>query len=223
MSVKLYSPLAFVLFALPALGAMDAGDVLAKMDASAANFRDMKAHLQWVTYTALVDDKSVETGAIVVRRDESGNADLLISFDEPARRDVLVEGTQVQMYQPKINQVSEYDLSKKKGQIEQALLSGFGVSGKYLSEHYDVKYSGEEAVGDQPAVKLSLTPKATNSQAQKLEMWISTSTWQPIQQKVDQGAGDYWLSSYTDVAINPGLKNADFKLDLPKKVKRVKQ
>ncbi len=223
MNVKLYLPAALALLALPALGAGNLGDVLAKMDGSAAAFHDMQADLRWVTYTALVDDTSVETGDIVVRRHESGQVDLLISFDEPSRRDLLVEGTLVQMFQPKINQVSEFDLSKKKDALEQALLVGFGVSGKFLSKNYEVEFGGEETVGEQTAVKLNLTPKAAESQVKKLEMWVSTKTWQPLQQKLDQGDGDYRLYSYNNIEINPGLKDSDFKLDLPKKVKRVKQ
>ncbi len=211
------------MFASQAFGAFNAEGVLGEMDKAAAAFDGMRADLRWVTYTALVDDTSVETGKIWVRRDDSGKVDLKIMFDEPARRDLLVEGTQVQMFQPKINQVNEYDLSKKKDQLEQALLVGFGVSGKFLRDHYAVEFGGEEAVGEQPAVKLVLTPKKDDAGVKKLEMWVSTKTWQPVQQKLDQGDGDYRLYSYSAIEINPGLKNADFKLDLPKKVKRVKQ
>ena len=225
MNVKLYLPFALLLTAVHAFGALNADGILDKMDESSAAFRGMQADLRWVTYTALVDDTSVETGDIWVRRDAAGEVDLKISFDEPARRDLLVDGTQVQMYQPKINQVSEYDLSKNKDQLEQALLVGFGVSGKFLRENYEVEFGGEETVGEQLAVKLNLTPKENtgSSSLKKLEMWVSTTTWQPVQQKLDQGDGDYRLYSYSRIEINPGLKNADFKLDLPKKVKRVKQ
>lgn len=223
MNVKPFLFMILGLVALPTFASGDIDNVLAQMDQSAADFEGMKADLRWVTYTALIDDTSVETGDIWVRRDSDGEVDLKIVFDEPARRDLLVEGARVQMFQPKINQVNEYDLSKKKDQLEQALLVGFGVSGKFLVENYDVEYAGEDAVGDQKAVKLELSPKNAESSVEKLEMWVSTETWQPVQQKLYQTGDDYRLYSYSSIAINPSLKGSDFKLDLPKNVKRVKQ
>src|SRR5690606_5297178 len=107
---------------------------------------------------------------------------------------------------------------------EQALLMGFGVSGKYLAERYDIELLGEETVADVETVRLELTPKDEEAKASmpKLEMWISTKTWQPVQQKLYQGGGDYRLYTYSNIKLNPGLKDSDFELKLPKKVKVVK-
>ena len=56
-------------------------------------------------------------------------------------------------------------------------------------------------------------------------MWISTETWQPIQQKALEHSGDYRLISYSGVKMNPGIKASDLELDLSRaksKPKRVK-
>jgi outer membrane lipoprotein-sorting protein len=44
-------------------------------------------------------------------------------------------------------------------------------------------------------------------------MWISTQTWQPLQQKALEHSGDYRLVSYSGVKINPGVKASDLALD----------
>ena len=55
-------------------------------------------------------------------------------------------------------------------------------------------------------------------------MWVSTKSWQPVQQKINESDGDYQLYYYGDATINPGIKPADLKFELApgKKPKRVK-
>ena len=199
--------------------------VLAKMDAASASFKGLEADVEWLTYTALVDDKSVESGAMKVRRPSADSADLVIHFTEPYPKDVLISGATVEIYKPKIKTVEEYDLSSSKDKIDQALLVGFGASGKTIRENYDAKLIGEETVAGEPTAHLELIPKdeETRKSLKKLEMWVSTNSWQSVQQKLIQDAsGDYRLYTYTGVVVNPPLKDSDFKLDLPKGVKRIK-
>lgn len=215
--------LALLFVAAPAAAA-DLQQVLTNMDRAAEGFEGLKADVEWVSYTALVNDRSVESGAIVVRRPAKGDAELHITFTQPAEKHVVMHGADVQIYQPKINLVQQYDLTKSKDKLEQALLMGFGVSGEYLAERHDIKVLGEETVAGVDAVKLELIPKSEDARASmpKLEMWISKQTWQPVQQKLYQGGGDYRLYTYSNIELNPPLKNGDFELKLPKKVKVVK-
>lgn len=223
MGFMLRSCLALALFALPAAAQPDLAQVLSKMDQAAAEFEGLKADVEWVTYTALVDDRSVESGEIAVRR-SSDEAELHITFTKPAEKHVVMHGAEVQIYQPKVNLVQQYDLTKSKDKLEQALLMGFGVSGEYLAERHEMEVLGEETVAGVDTVKLELIPKADEARANmpKLEMWISKQTWQPVQQKLYQNAGDYRLYTYSNIELNPRLKDSDFELKLPKKVKIVK-
>lgn len=215
--------LASALAALP-LSAAELPAVLGNMDRAAEGFRGLKADVEWVSYTKLVDDRSVESGRIAVRRSPGGAAELHITFTQPAEKHVVMQGAEVQIYQPRMNLVQQYDLTKSKDKLEQALLMGFGVSGKYLAERHDMKLMGEETVAGVETVHLELTPKDEEARASmpKLEMWISTKTWQPVQQKLYQGGGDYRLYTYSNIELNPSLKDSDFELKLPKKVKIVK-
>lgn len=207
-----------------AAAAPDLATVLTNMDAAASGWKGMRASLQWVRYMALVDDRSVEEGKIVVRRTVDGSAAMLISFEEPNVYFLSVQGTRVEIYKPKIKTVEEYDVSDSKAKVENALLLGFGTSGSYLGQHYDIKLLGPSAVKGQPVVHLDLQPKDPQAElnSQRIEMWVSTDTWQPVQQKIyDRNPGDYRLYSYSEVILNPALTAEDFKLRLARGTKRV--
>ena len=206
-------------------GAADLATVLAKMDAAAKSWTGMRASLEWVRYMALVDDRSVESGKIAVRRTADGGAAMLIAFEEPNAYFLSVQGAKVEIYKPKIKTVEEYDVSDSKAKMENALLLGFGVSGSYLVQHYDVELAGAAAVKGHPAVHLDLQPKDPQGElnSQHVEMWISTEHWQPVQQKVhDRSPGDYRLFSYSEIDLNPTLSAQDFKLRLARGTKRVR-
>lgn len=202
----------------------DLATVLAKMDAAASGWTGMRASLEWVRYMALVDDTSVEHGKIVVRRTADGSASMLISFEEPNVYFLSVQGTRVEIYKPKIKTVEEYDVSDSKARVENALLLGFGTSGSYLGQHYDIKLLGPETVKGQSVVHLDLQPKDPQAElnSQRIEMWVSTVIWQPVQQKIyDRSPGDYRLYSYSEVVLNPSFTPEDFKLRLARGTKRV--
>lgn len=205
--------------------AVSVDQVLANMDKAAQGWTGMSAKTAWTQYTKLVDDSSVEEGSMSVRRAADGRVDLRIQFAKPYPRDLLVRGTEVQIYKPKIQTVEEYDVSKSKDKLEQALFSGFGVSGKFLSQHYDIKLAGEEAADGVDAVLLELTPKDKGmlESVTRMQMWVSKANWQPVQQRLHQPNGDYRTYLYSDIELNPKLKDSDFELNIPKKVKREKK
>jgi outer membrane lipoprotein-sorting protein len=198
--------------------------VLRNMDKTAAAFRGLQADVEWVKYTAIVDVKTVEKGKAAVRRGKGGAVDILIEFTDPYPYFLSVHGTDVQIYRPRINEVQQYDLSKSRETLDQALLVGFGTAGSFLEKHYHVTFKGEEPAAGEVAVKLELVPKSEEMKKNvpKLEMWVSKRTWHPVQEKLHEpNAGDYRLYTYTKITLNPPLKDSQFRLDLPKNVKRV--
>lgn len=207
----------------PAL-AVDLDTLLANMDRASDAYRGMQAQLSWVSYTDIVEDTSTEEGIIKVLRDKKGRINLLIEFQKPYPYFVSIQGTKVEIYRPRIATVEEYDVSKSKDALEQALLLGFGTAGRFLSEHYELKLAGEETAAGEATVKLELVPKTEKMRESmsRLEMWISTNQWQPVQQKLyGPNPGDYRLYTYTDITLNPPLKESALRLKIPRKVKRV--
>lgn len=214
-----------VLAVLPlTVSAADLDDVLAKMDRAADSFTGMQAKITRLKYMALLDSKDTESGTIYVRREDKGKVRMAIHFTEPYEYYLAVNGDKAEIYRPRIATVEEYNLSKHGDRFQEAFLLGFGTTAKYLRENYELRVVGEESVAGQPTVRMELIPKSegTRKQVPKIEMWISTETWQAVQQKPHQPGGeDYRIFTYDDVKLNAKLNDKVFKLDVPRKTKRI--
>lgn len=224
--MRFLAPLLLAFVAQATLAAADLPTVLSKMNAAAPQFQGMTAKIRWVKYTKLVDDTSVESGDLWVKKDAKG-VQLRIAFTEPVRKQVRIQKTTVELFTEAINQIDEYDLKAKGSQLYEGLLLGYGVSGDDLKQRYDIKIAAEESIDGQSTVKLDMIPKNAEDRAagKSVQMWISTQTWQPVQQKANEHSGDYRLVSYSGVKINPAIKASDLALDESRaksKPKRVK-
>ena len=222
---KRYSiPLILVLFATAiALGASAAQTtakwttegVLEMMDKSAKDFRTLTADIENVKYTAVVQDKSTETGQIWVRHDQK----MRIEFTKPEARTILRTGDSLFLYNPKLNRVEEYDLGKNRAMVDQYIRLGFGTKSEDLKKSYLVTVTGEEQLDNRKAIVVELTPKADQirSQITRIQMWIDEASWLPIQQKIyETGSGDYILFHYTGMMKNLKINDSRFKQDWPK-------
>lgn len=189
--------------------------VLNQMDAAAAKFQSLAAHVRSVKYTAIVSDTTVDEGTIWVKRVKPRVSRMLIAFTVPDKYYVEVDEKKARIYRPKIATIEEYDVTKLGDVKEQLWLLSFGAAGRDLTTHYKVGLGRSETVAGQPAVKLELTPKSPKllQHVPKIEMWVSTSNWQPVQQKVyDVTPGDYRLSTYTDIKLNAPVSNSQLQI-----------
>jgi outer membrane lipoprotein-sorting protein len=192
--------------------------VLSMMDHSAEDFKSLTAAIEHVKYTALVQDKSTETGEIFVRKD----AKVRIDFQSPDPRTILRSGDNVYVYTPKINRVEEYNIAKNRATVDQYLALGFGTRVESLKRAYDIVLTGEEELDGHKAAVLEMTPKSDEQRKQisQIVMWIDEASWLPVQQKfVEADSGDYLLVRYTKVMKNLKLGDGKFKPDWPKGTK----
>jgi outer membrane lipoprotein-sorting protein len=192
--------------------------VLSMMDHAAEDFKSLTAAIEHVKYTALVQDKSAETGEIFVRKD----AKVRIDFQSPDPRTILRNGDNLYIYTPKINRVEEYNIGKNRAMVDQYLALGFGTRTEALRKNYSIALTGEEELDGHKAAVLELTPKSEEQEKQisKVVIWVDESSWLPVQQKfMEAGSGDYVLSRYTKVMKNLKLGDGKFKPDWPKGTK----
>lgn len=192
-----------------------------ELDQASKEFRSLSADVQRTKVTVVVDDHSTESGTMEVRRDDKMRIDLT----SPDPRTILRDGDHLYIYNPKIHNVEEYDLSKHRALVEEFLLLGFGTSGDSLKKSYVITMQGEETLGTEKVVKLELTPRAEDVRAQisKIELWISEATWLPAQQQFfETGSGDYFIIRYTNVVRNVRLPDSQFKAHWPDGVNKVK-
>jgi outer membrane lipoprotein-sorting protein len=187
----------------------------AMMDRAAKDFRSLSADLENVKYTAVGKDTATESGKIYFRHDQK----MRIDIAKPEPRTILRTGDSLFLYNPKLNRVEEYDLGKNRAMVDQYIRLGFGTKSEDLKKSYDVALSSEEELDGKKTLVLDLAPRSDSVRAQitKIQMWIDTSSWLPIQQKFyETGSGDYILFHYTNLMKNLKIADSRFKQDWPK-------
>lgn len=201
--------------------AVDSVDsVLARMDASGASFRAMSARIKRVSHTAVLNDNTIETGSVRMKRPKANDLRVVMELNEPDPKSIAFANNKAEIYYPKINTVQEYNLGKHKNLVEQYLLLGFGASGKDLQRNYSIKALAVEDIQGQKTTRIEMTPKSaeTRQHLNKVEMWITEAGY-PVQQKLFYPSGDYMLITYSDLKWNPALDDDVVRLKAPKGVK----
>jgi outer membrane lipoprotein-sorting protein len=214
---------ALVLVCLPAYSAaLSLNEVLAKLDQNAQGFRAMTAKIERLDYTAILKDTSKESGNIVLLRRKGSQVEMRIDIALPSNKNIGYAEKKVQIYLPKLNTVQIYDVGKYDSLISQGLLIGFGTSAQDLQKSYNLKILAEEQVGGKASTRVELTPKGSSPllSLKKIEVWFGNQDGYPVQQKLFENSGDYKLATYTEMKINPAVKDQDVRLALPKNVKK---
>ena len=194
--------------------------LLKQLDQEAKGFRGLRANLERTKVTVVVNDKSTESGRVLIRRDDK----MLIELTQPDPRTVLRTGDDLYIYNPKLKRVEQYDIGKHRAEAEQFLMLGFGTSGNDLKKNYLGLVWGEEILDKRNTLILELTPKndKVRNQISKIHLWIDTATWLPIQQKFFEVGGDYFVLHFTDIVRNPRLSDSQFKPNWPKGTTKIK-
>ncbi len=187
--------------------------VLTRMDAVARNFRTTEASVITDQYQKVIDETETQKGKIYFRR-EGGEIQMAADFAEPDKKYVIYSGGKVQVYQPKIDQVNEYDAGKNRGDVESFLVLGFGGGGHDLLKSYDVKFLGPETANGVATEKLELIPKSMRlrNNIARIWLWIDSARGILVQQQLFEPGGDYRLAKYSDIQINQKLPENAFKL-----------
>jgi outer membrane lipoprotein-sorting protein len=194
--------------------------ILSQLDETAKTFHGLSADVERTNVTVVVNDHSTEDGTLLVRGDK-----MLLQMTAPDPKTILKTGDNLYMYTPGLKRVEEINLGKNRDLVDEFLLLGFGTSGKGLQKGFDIKYAGEDKVGDKSDAKLELTPRVASvkNQFSKIEIWLDQSTWLADQQKLTQnGSGDYVNVRYTKVVRNPNISESQFKPHWPKGTEHVK-
>ncbi|MGB9205245.1 MAG: outer-membrane lipoprotein carrier protein LolA [Terriglobales bacterium] len=194
--------------------------VLTQMDGVARNFRTTEATVVTDQYQKVIDETETQNGKIYFRR-EGGEIQMAADFAEPDKKYVIYSGGKVQVYQPKIDQVNEYNPGKSRGDVESFLVLGFGGGGHDLLKSYDVKFLGPETANGVATEKLELIPKSTRlrNNIARIWLWIDSVKGVLVQQQLFEPGGDYRLAKYSDIRINQKLPDNAFKLKTTGKTK----
>jgi outer membrane lipoprotein-sorting protein len=195
--------------------------VLGQMDSAAEKFRTTEASVIWDQFQKIVDEHEEQKGKVYFRR--SGNEiQMAADITDPDQKYVLFNGSKVQVYQPKIEQVTTYSTGKNREEFESFLVLGFGGRGHDIPKSFDVKYLGNETVDGIDASKLDLVPKSAGARnnVSHIILWIDPVRGISVRQQFFFGnSGDYRLAKYSEIKVNEKIPDSVFKLKTTGKTK----
>ena len=116
------------------------------MDSAAENFRTTEASVVWDQYQKVVDEHEEQKGKVYFRHGNDNEVQMAADITDPDQKYVLFNGSKIQVYQPKIDQVTVYNTGKNREAFESFLVLGFGGGGHDMLKSFNVKYLGNETV-----------------------------------------------------------------------------
>jgi len=211
--------LAGMMFPIPAEGAT-LEQTLAKMDQAANHFKGLSAKVQTTQHMEAIHEDDSSSGTILVKRPNRKDLHVKMSIEKPEPKVVFADGNKVDVYYPASAEIQEVALGHRKSLVDMILTLGFGGSSKELQNDYAVTLGGTDTVAGESATRLELLPKSKDMQEQwkKIDLWISDTTGNAVQQKFYERGKDYTVITYTGVQLNPEIPNSAF--DLPKGTKK---
>jgi len=197
---------------------------LDSMDRAAANFRSAQADFVWDQYEAVVQETTTQKGVMYIRRrGQEFEMAAVVNAPPEEQKYVLYANGKVQLYQPKIDQITEYGADKNRETFQSFLVLGFGSRGHDLAKQFDVRYGGAEKVGGVDTAKLELTPKSARVRgvSDRILLWIDPVRGVSVQQQFfEPASGNYRLAKYGNIrCCNAKIPESAFQL---KKTRRTK-
>ncbi len=187
---------------------------LARIDETAARFKGLSADVKKVSYTAVINEETTDTGTVLVRRPRANDLRVRMDILLPDPKTVVIEGHKADIYYPRSGEVQAVDLGKQSSLVDQFLVLGFGSNSRDLARAYSIKMVGSEMAAGEKTTRLELTPKDPEVLAhlKKVELWISDTKGLAVQQKFYQPGGDFNLATYTNIQMNPSIPDSAFNL-----------
>lgn len=197
--------------------------VLKQMDAAAANFQSAQADFVWDQYQRVVDETDSQKGKLYFRR-AGKEMQMAADIAEPEIKHMLFAAGKLSVYQPKIDQATEYDAGKDRENVQTFLVLGFGGRGHDLAKSFSMKMGGVEMVDGVRTVKLELVPKSAKARSifDHVVLWVDPARGVSLQQKAWEASGDYRLARYTNIRINEKIPDDVFRLKTTAKTKVIR-
>ena|SRR5579884_2827278 len=196
-------------------------DIVARLDRGASKFQSMSSDVERTRYTAVLNDKSTETGVVRMRKLPRG-VEGVMEIAQPDKKTYAFAGKEIDIYYPQMKSVDIYNAGEKGEELENFITLGFGTPGSELEKNYSMQIAGQDTVDGKPATRLVLAPKSADAKKliKEVDLWIPEDASHPIQEKIVEPSGDYTQVTYKNLQINPNLKEQEYKLSLPKGVKK---
>lgn len=201
--------------------------LLAKMDAASKSFRSAQADFQWDYYEKIVHDTTTQTGSIYFQREPAGTEMGAIITDASKARVVKAihfKGTELQMFDPGVNQVTVLNESSNQGEIESFLTLGFGAGGSDLAKVWNITDMGTESIDGVTTEKLDLVNKnpETRKNVLHVTIWVDAARAVALKQVAYQSGGNYRTATYKNIRLNSTIDKTRFTFKTDKKTQTIK-
>jgi outer membrane lipoprotein-sorting protein len=194
--------------------------VLNQMDTAAASFQSAEAEFTWDQYQRVVDETDTQKGKLYFRR-AGKEIQMAADISEPDKKYMLFANGKLSVYQPRIDQVTEYDAGKDRESVQTFLVLGFGGRGHDLAKSFTVKLAGVETVDGVRTVKLELVPKSAKARSlfDRVMLWVDAERGVSLRQQAWEASGDYRLAHYSNIHLNQKIPEDVFQLKTTSKTK----
>ncbi len=197
--------------------------VLNQMDATAATFKSAEADFVWDQYQEIVMETDTQAGKVYFRK-SGKQLQMAAHINSPVQKYVLYADDKVRVYEPRIDQVTEYGTGKNRADVESFLVLGFGGRGHDLLKSFEVKLLGSEAVDGVQAAKLELVPKSQKARNmfERILLWIDPARGLSVRQQFfEKESGNYRLARYSNIKLNQSVPDDAFRLKTTGKTKTI--
>ena len=176
--------------------------VLNQLDGASLRFKSAQADFTADSYTAVVDNHSIQKGTIAFQR-KGDKVEMMMHVrtedGQPSEKYVLYKNGQLNYYQPALKQET---ILKGGSNYDRYFSLGFGGSGQALKRDWNIKYEGTEQVNGTETAKLDLTPKQPSDQFTHIIIWVDAKRGVSLRQEVFQSSGDTRTAIYSNIKMN---------------------
>jgi outer membrane lipoprotein-sorting protein len=211
--------------AQPASGP-DLKKIITQLNTAATKFSSAQADFTWDQYQAVVDDHDVQTGTVYYERKKGPTqtaAYIKQDNGKDAPKIVVFNGTEVQLYEPTIKQLTTLKAGANHAQLESFLTLGFGGSGTDLEANWKVSLLGTEPMNGVSVVKLDLVPlqKKVLDMFPHVTIWIDPAQGISYKQIFYEPGGDKRTAIYKNIRYNQPIASDVFEIKPPQGTNRV--
>jgi outer membrane lipoprotein-sorting protein len=199
-------------------GSGDLQKVITQLNTAAAKFSSAQADFVWDQYEAVVQESDVQTGTIYFERKKGVTrmaAYLLQENGKDARKTVVFDGAEVDLYQPEIKQMTITRAGANRSQFESFLTLGFGGSGADLEANWKVSLLGTDNIDGVPVAKLDLVPvqQKVLDMFTHVTIWVDPTRGISYKQVLYQPSGDKRTATYKNIRYNQPIADKIFHIE----------
>ncbi len=198
--------------------------VLTEMDASSQKFQSAQADFEWTEFEAAVQETDTQKGTISFKR-EGSEMQMAAHLLTPQEKFVIYKGGVLQLYEPRIDHLTEFSAGANRQRYESFSTLGFGGRGSALESAWTVTYQGTEIVDGVETAKLNLVAKdaGVRNVYDHILLWIDTTLDVSRKQQFFEPSGDYRIAHYTNIKVNGKIPADVFKIKTTSKTSVVKK